>query len=303
MDFNYLSQTIESWWKGTEKTESFLKLKIQFQNLLINNIKNEDFYHFDKIGLAKYHISAVCVKNIFNTVSEKLAYIAHEAISELFKLNDLKYPYEDHKLLYLKPSGIHYEEWGNGMGKITPHSDDLYENIDTDFLSLTVCKDQIEKPTKCYFPKDFLETLTNEELGELTTIKAKFISGKNVNGLLIEKERDIIEINAKFGVTFNLDFRTDTDNGERMLVANSRGKFLLDKIRRNITTCRYYTSVPHTGNFFMLANHKVLHARDAMNSKNVSFKHIPEKISHIPPRLLYRSKGPRVSSDFDAINK
>lgn len=142
LDFSYLTKLVESWWKKTEKSYQFHILKIQFQNLLINNIKKEDFYYFDKIGLAKYHISAICIKNIFNTASRKLAFVAHEAISELLHLNDLKYPYEEHKLLYLKPEGIKYEEWGNGLGKITPHSDDLYEKIDTDFLSLTTCSEE-----------------------------------------------------------------------------------------------------------------------------------------------------------------
>src|SRR5690606_1368859 len=101
----------------------------------------------------------------------------HEALADLFHLTDIKYDYEEHKALYLKPSAEKYREWGNGHGDITPHSDDLYENLNVDYLALTVCRDVTKTPTAYYFPSDLLCDLSDEEVHELLTMQAMFISG------------------------------------------------------------------------------------------------------------------------------
>jgi hypothetical protein len=99
---------------------------------------------------------------------------------ELVRFNDTNYPYEDHKNLYLKPEGIDYKEWGNGYGEITPHQDDLYEDISTDLLALTVCRDQTKTTTTLIFTKDIINKLNDEEIEKLFSLEVEFVSGKNV---------------------------------------------------------------------------------------------------------------------------
>jgi len=100
--------------------------------------------------------------------------------SKIKNINDTNYPYEDNKNLYLKPEGIDYKEWGNGYGEITPHQDDLYEDISTDLLALTVCRDQTKTPTTLIFTKDIINKLNDEEIEKLFSLEVEFVSGKNV---------------------------------------------------------------------------------------------------------------------------
>jgi hypothetical protein len=289
LNFNYLSNLIENWWATTTDATPLHLAKFQLIALLLDHCKKKDLYYFDKLGTN--YISAVCITQIFNKDCPKLALVVHEAFSELFALKDIKYPYEEHKKLYLKPSGEHYKNWGNGYGEITPHSDDLYEDLDSDFLSLTVCRDTTNTPTIFYFPKDILRDFTDSELLRLFDMKMKFISGKNVH-ILKTRERDMIEFNPESGFKFFLDFRIDNDTGERMQAMNSDDKKLIDKMRTNILSCPYKESVAKTGTFLIVANHKVLHARPQMKINRALAAEIAEN-SHYSatPRLLYRSKG------------
>lgn len=156
LDFSYLAGVIESWWKKNKLQETHI-LKTQLVNLFLTYLRTEDTFYFDKVGLAN-GCAAVCIKNIFSLDSPKLALTVHEALADLFHLTDIKYDYEEHKALYLKPSAEKYREWGNGHGDITPHSDDLYENLNVDYLALTVCRDVTKTPTAYYFPSDYCAT-------------------------------------------------------------------------------------------------------------------------------------------------
>jgi hypothetical protein len=220
-----------------------------------------------------------------------LARIVHETISDLFGLNDIKYPYEDHKNIYLKPGGENYRDWGNGFGEITPHSDDLYEDLNTDFLSLTVCRDNTNTPTEIYFPKDVLFNFDDEEIARLFDLKVKFISGKNV-AIQKSRERNIIEYSPVGGFKFYLDFRIDTDVGERMVPVNSKNTSLIEKMRRNILSCVPEKSATKTGTFTIVANYKVLHARAEMQiDRAIAIKIANQKDYSFAPRLLFRNKG------------
>jgi hypothetical protein len=265
---------------------------LQLLNFFQSHLRSEDAWHFDKVGLANEGIAAVCIKNIFSLDSPKLALTVHETLADMFYLNDIKYDYEEHKALYLKPSAEQYKEWGNGYGDITPHSDDLYEHMDVDYLALTVCRDTTHTPTAYYFPRDLMDNLSDDELDTLITMQAVFISGKNVTGFK-ERIREVVTHNPLFGYQFSLDFRIDPHCGERMRAVNE-GQQVLDKIRARIAHARHHVSTAQTGTFLIVANRKILHARPTLNiSIDMASKHSSAPTLATTPRLLFRSKGPR----------
>lgn len=290
LDFSYLTGVIESWWKRNNDQEMHA-LKAQLINLFLTYLRTEDIFHFDKVGL-KTGSAAICIKNIFSLDSAKLALTVHEALADLFHLTDIKYGYEEHKALYLKPSAEKHREWGNGHGDITPHSDDLYEHLNVDYLALTVCRDITKTPTAYYFPKDLLCELNDQETRELLTMQAAFISGKNVNGFK-ERVRHVVEYSEIYGFHFSLDFRIDPQNGERMRAING-GQYVLDKIRAGLRNAKNHVSIAETGTFLIVANHKVLHARAMLN---IDADEVRQQANNstftTTPRLLFRSKGPR----------
>lgn len=290
LDFSYLTGVIESWWKKNSQLDTHT-LKTQLINLLLTYLHAEDTFHFDKVGLAD-GCAAVCIKNVFKLDSPKLALTVHEALADLFHLTDIKYDYEEHKALYLKPSAEMYREWGNGHGDITPHSDDLYENLNVDYLALTVCRDITKTPTAYYFPNDLLCDLNDDEISELLTMQATFISGKNVSGLK-ERVRRVVEFSELYGFHFSLDFRIDSENGERMR-AKHGGQHVLDKIRAGLPNAKHHVSIAETGTFLIVANHKILHARPMLNmDANEAREQAHNSTFSTTPRLLFRSKGPR----------
>lgn len=290
LDFGYLTGVIDSWWKKNNDQSTHI-LKSQLINIFLTYLRAEDISHFDTVGLENGS-AAVCIKNIFTLDSPKLALTVHEALSDLFHLTDIKYEYEEHKALFLKPSAEQYREWGNGHGDITPHSDDLYENLNVDYLALTVCRDITKTPTAYYFPSDLLCELNDEEIRELMTMKAVFVSGKNVNGLK-ERARHVVEFSEIYGFHFSLDFRIDSQNGERMRAING-GQHVLDKIRAGLCTAKNHVSIAETGTFLIVANHKVLHARPMLNlHADEARQHASNSTFTNTPRLLFRSKGPR----------
>lgn len=290
LDFSYLAGVIESWWKKNKLQETHI-LKTQLVNLFLTYLRTEDTFYFDKVGLAN-GCAAVCIKNIFSLDSPKLALTVHEALADLFHLTDIKYDYEEHKALYLKPSAEKYREWGNGHGDITPHSDDSYENLNVDYLALTVCRDVTKTPTAYYFPSDLLCDLSDEEVHELLTMQAMFISGKNVSGLK-ERVRHVVEYSELYGFQFSLDFRIDPENGERMRAKNG-GQHVLDKIRVGLPNAKHHVSTAETGTFLIVANHKILHARPMLSiNANEARDQANNSTFNTTPRLLFRSKGPR----------
>lgn len=290
LDFGYLSGVIESWWEKN-KEQSLHTLKIQLTNLLINYLRPEDTVYFDQVG-ASNGVAAVCIKNVFTSDCPALALTVHEALADLFHLTDIKYEYEDHKALYLKPSAEKYREWGNGYGDITPHSDDLYESLNVDYLALTVCRDTTHTPTAYYFPADLLISLNDEEIQTLLGMQAIFVSGKNVSGSK-ERVRNVVEYNEQYGYRFSLDFRIDIHCGERMRAFNG-GQEVLDKIRAGLSAAKCNVSTAQTGTFLIVANNKILHARPTLNiSADDVRSQAATSTLNTTPRLLFRSKGPR----------
>lgn len=254
-------------------------------------MRTEDTFYFDKLGLHN-GTAAVCIQNIFTLDSPKLALIVHEALADLFHLTDIKYEYEDHKALYLKPSTESYREWGNGHGDITPHSDDLYESLDVDYLALTVCRDITKTPTAYYFPSDILGILSTDEIQKLLKMQAVFISGKNVNGRK-ERTRHVVEFSDRYGFRISLDFRIDPQHGERMRAVNG-GQQILDKIRAGLPHAKNHVSTAETGTFLIVTNHKILHARPMLNvDADDAHEQATRSTLSTTPRLLFRSKGPR----------
>lgn len=289
LDYYYISKTIQNWWINKPINLSNHTLKLQLISLLLSQLKDEDKLYFDQIG--KNYIAGIYITNVFSQDDYLLALIVHEALCELFHLNDIKYPYEEHKALYLKPGGENYRDWGNGSGEINPHSDDLYEENQVDLLALTVCRDLTNTPTLYYMPSDILDKLTNDDINQLINIKLNFTSGKNV-GILKTRERKLLEYNVENGIMFYMDFRIDNDIGERMRALNKSDQIVIDKMRNIIKDCNPGTSISSTGNFLIIANYKVLHAREVMNIN----QEMAQKIAHNSdlsntPRLLYRSKG------------
>ncbi|WP_237886822.1 hypothetical protein [Pseudomonas sp. PGPR40] len=290
LDFGYLTGVVESWWNKNNHQETHI-LKTQLVNLFLTYLRAEDTFYFDKVGLAN-GCAAVCIKNVFSLDSPKLALTVHEALADLFHLTDIKYEYEEHKALYLKPFAEKYREWGNGHGDITPHSDDLYENLNVDYLALTVCRDITKTPTAYYFPCDLLCDLNDEEMHELLTMQATFISGKNVSGLK-KRVRHVVKFSELYGFNFSLDFRIDSENGERMR-ATDGGQHVLDKIRAGLPNARCHVSTAETGTFLIVANHKILHARPMLNiDASEAREQAHTSTFNTTPRLLFRSKGPR----------
>ena len=289
LDFQYLSNDIEIWWKSLKPDTSLRLAKFRLADLILSKIRPEDAVYFDQLGLNS--VSAITIANIFKSDCHKLARVVHETLSELFALNDIKYPYEEHRNIYLKPGGENYRDWGNGFGEITPHSDDLYENLNTDFLSLTVCRDNTNTPTEIFFPKDILHNFSDEEIRRLFDLKVKFISGKNVT-INKSRERNMIEYHPITGFKFFLDFRIDTDAGERMIPIDRKDRDLIEKMRINIASCAPEKSVSKVGTFTIVANFKVLHARAQMRiDQKLAVEIANSKDYSLAPRLLFRNKG------------
>jgi hypothetical protein len=291
IDFAYAKPRIEAWWQSADKSRSNHTLKLELIGLFLSTITPDHQRYFESLGTN--YISGVCITNVFASDDYELALIVHEALCELFHLNDIKYQYEEHKALFLKPSAESFHNWGNGHGEITPHSDDLYEEVSTDLLALTVCRDHTATPTLAYYPGQLFAQLSDDEIAELINTKATFKSGKNVD-CYKEKVRPLIDFDPLYGVRIHLDFRNDVINGKRMVLPNEKSNAAVEKLMAAVATCSPVTSIPKTGTFFIVANYKLLHARAKMN-----LAHEEARLAGIQgningtPRLLYRSKGPR----------
>lgn len=301
LDLSYLSDDIESWWDNEKsKNSEFLYKKVSLTHLILSKIQPSDYAKFNDLSKINKFISGIVLHNIFKIDSPELALLVHEALSDIFNLMDIKYPYEDHKALYLKKSKKQVGEWGNGSGDISLHSDDLYEDISADYLSLTTCRDLSNTPTSYVLTKDILDHLADEELNILLNIEANFISGKNVDGLKTRKHK-ILEFCEKRGFISRLDFRIDDFNGQRMTIANENpSKEEIDVFNKLFAISK---EIEHSkvnnglGSFLIIDNYKVLHARS-------NIKHYPSEGYDHPKdafRLLYRSKGPR-KQFFDIEN-
>lgn len=296
IDGSYLQDFVEEWWQENQDTSKDDEtLKSELKELLNSNIDRRDKDFFSRIAEAGDDTAAICITGLFRTPDARLALIAHESMSDLFRLNDIKYDYEDHKKLYVKPEGLNYKSWGNGRGEITPHCDDLYEQVDPTLLSLTVAKDQTRTATAFYQTKHVLKDLSDAEIEKLSHIEADFISGKNVTGGIKHNSRKVLEFNEeKNDVKIAMDFRIDDENGKRMTTRLRSDAALLEKIGANFDRYDHISSVPETGTFLIVANRKGLHAREMLQLNEEQIERIKTGDVELVPRLLYRSKGPKV---------
>ncbi|PZT47792.1 hypothetical protein B6S12_07230 [Helicobacter valdiviensis] len=266
------------WWLGTKNIQEPSSFKkASFISLLLDNIKEEDLIKIRQFD--DKFASAVIINNILKESNLELHYIVHESLSDIFGLIDIHYEYENHKWLCLKENAFDYKEWGGGVGAISLHSDDIYENRDIDLLSLSICKDLSNTPTN-YLPiKEIINLLNDEELTMLLKAKAEFISGKNVS--CIKKTiKNLITYNNI--LKFNLDFRNDTNIGFRMLGLDTNSQHIIEILRNIIETKINTSKFNGVGSFLIIKNKQVLHGRDKLNN----IKQDIEK-----PRILIRSKG------------
>lgn len=290
LDCSYLASPIDAFWSSLSLAQKEDKdaLKEIIKNIILQNIHPRHSAYFDKVSKAGKFISGICLTGVFTIIDEALSYIVHEALSELFHLKDIKFPYEDHKKLYLKKEGIGVTGWSNGSGEISPHSDDIYEDIEIDLLSLTVCKDKLNVPTTFYQMHDIFQHLSDPELEKLSRTSATFISGKNVRDITKMRSRKLVSFDGK-DVTMFLDFRIDDEKGERMIPRLRSDRALLDKIKSNLDKDNCYTSTPGTGTFLVIANFKGLHSRAELDLQKITEKEHDDAA----PRILFRSKGPK----------
>lgn len=317
----HLDEEIERWWQDQEISDGrataiehdFRARNSQLMEgceaLIAKNFPEEHRWLFDKIaehrGERDKVVAATCITNLFHTPDERLARIVHEALSDLFYLKDIKYPYENHKALYIKPEGLNVRAWGNGKGDITPHSDDLYEETATTLLSLTVAKDETKTPTLFYQTKHILEGLDDAEIIRLRGMKAKFISGKNVEGVVKANYRQVLGYDeAKDDVTMAMDFRVDDKVGARMMLEGRMclrsDSAIMTKIQDNLGNIDPIHSVPVTGTFLIVANMKGLHARQEIEINEEQIARVLTGNIENAVRLLYRSKGPKI--DHQSVN-
>ena len=290
VDLSYLADGVEAWYRNVDKKKHTEQLKTELKHYLFDNLQAKHLAYTTMLGMRGHGIAGVCLTNIFSTADVQLAYLVHEAISDIFYINDIIYPYDNHKALYLKNTGRQFKEWGNGLGEITPHIDDPYEALSADLLSLTICRNISGINTRCYFPKDLLAILNEEELNRLTNMTATFISGKNIDAFVKHHEQAIVNVDDRNGITFNLDFRVDDVNGKRMLVDDPNDEKIIEKLRNHLPKCNYFAPDLTTGACLIIANKKLLHGR----SKLEVVEELPDNITVFnAPRLIFRSKGPR----------
>lgn len=288
LDCAYMQPIIEEWWDKSDRNIKRLETKEQLKCLLIETFKNEEPLMLSRVGVSEYHISVIMMVGLFSRDDPDLAYLVHETLSDLAQINDIKYPYEDHKRIFIKPEGFEIGDWGNGAGAINPHCDDLYEKVDTDLLALTTCRDQLKVSTLLFMANQIFKNLSDNEMDRLIKMVPLFSSGRNVTDKVIEKKRPVLlcKNNSFF---MSLDYRVDEKRGDRMQVQNEQDVALLKKIRNILSADNALKAESEVGNFVILSNSKVLHAREAINA----MKELCSMDMDTTPRLLYRSKGPR----------
>jgi len=291
LDLSYIAEKIEHWWTDNKHGTYTHLTKLSLIGVIQSNIKPDDYYYFDKVGMNG--ISGVCVTGVFDIDDFRLAHIVHEALSEFFLLKDIDNSHESHKSIFLKTDAEKYSNWSCGYGEIMPHSEGLYDSASPDIVALTVCRDLTNTPTYCYMMKDIFEDISDVELEVLLNSRAKFTSGRNTSGCK-ECIRPILEVSEQSGVIMNLDFRIDINNGSRMLPIGNKSGEIINKLRETFLNCKPFHPSTNAGTFLAIANNKVLHARPRINLD----KKLAELASQTStftntPRLLYRSKGPR----------
>lgn len=133
VSLDYLSHKLQKKWNNLPEKLGLYYKKFFISDFFLENLYQEHLALFDTLGKKEHNTAAICFTDVFSIDNPELALTVHESLSDLFGLIDLKHAYEDHKFLYIKREGRAYNEWKNGIGVISPHQDDLYENRRVDF--------------------------------------------------------------------------------------------------------------------------------------------------------------------------
>jgi hypothetical protein len=285
LDLTYVGAQVDEWWMRTSISGDVLAASMpsKIRSLIINTLQPAHLQIIRSVGSDSEHVSAVVIRHVFSIADRNLGLYVHEAISEIACIADIKYPYEDHKELYPKTSDTVTAEWGKGTGIIRPHSDDLYEMQTINAMCLTVCRDTTCTPTQLWLLKDIVNILSDDELGTLALARARFRSGTNVEGRLIEVCRPVLRIDSKEGVGLRLDFRIDGVTGPRMLFDAPEPQAVFDKLRHELQNITPISTHPATGSVCVVANHKALHGRAPLRADML--------YEGEASRILFRSKG------------
>jgi hypothetical protein len=296
LDMGYLSHSLHDWYnKQTHSLDLAPIVYIQnLMTLLLAQINKDDLQLLRQVGYQNGPAALILESLFLEKMPSPMVYLIHESLSSIAGLLDIQYPYESHKLLYLKNSTVKYKEWGNGLGDISPHSDDLYESVSADLLSLTVARDDTQTPTDFYLASDLLLTLTDDDLEQCFNLNYSFISGKNVDGLK-QNKRKLLAYSDDYGFECAIDFRTDQDNGARMRAMDDASAIVLNKLKKSLSSIPKYATNALPGTMVILANKKVLHARSELH-QHCSLDASQSLTPQSAPRLLFRSKGPRYLS-------
>ncbi len=248
-------------------------------------LPEEIIFALENIGSKGSLHNSIVIHGLFESNDPDVALTIHESVSRyLCGINDIQYRYEDHKAIYPKLEGRMSSEWGNGVGEISPHCDDLYENIDSDLLSLTVVKDNTLCPTLIYNSNELVDSLSEESQALLKVAPVRYRSGRNVVGEKIERIRPVIEQNGD-DVLYNIDFRVERNYGDRMVAVDIENQSLIDQLRSNLNHVKPVSADGKPGTFLVINNRKVLHSREKIPKEQTFSK--PEESD----RLLFRSKG------------
>ncbi|MEN9723664.1 MAG: hypothetical protein RJB38_1650 [Pseudomonadota bacterium] len=283
LDLSYLTAAIDELWLSQREMASRDSFRNALRSRLMEKIQPWHLELIRKVGTKEVSVAALFLERVFSLPEKELAESVQEVVSDLAGITDIHYPYEDHKELFPKQSDAIASDWGRGMGVIRPHSDDLYEFRDINAMCLTVCRDLSSTPTWFWLLKDLVACLTDEELGLLCVSEAKYLSGRNVEGKIVEVQKPIFRLDRDEGIGMRLDFRVDDSIGPRMRPCGLKTQKIFEKLKAHLSRLKPITSNPRTGSVSLLANFKVLHGRARLQAELLS--------EGEASRILFRSKG------------
>ncbi|WP_297809646.1 hypothetical protein [uncultured Helicobacter sp.] len=284
LDLSYCFKDMLEWWDKHQNCPPHLQ-RILFMQFFLSILHKEDIecmgdFHF------KSPIFVFSIRGIPKGIPLAYHYVIHETLSLLLGLNDIYYPYEQHKYLLLGKDSHLFSEWGMGAGEISLHSDDIYEELEVELLSLSIWKDTTKTPTLLLHPRELVKRLNDEDFLCLFESYAEFKSGKNVK-VSKSQIKPLIFYKDDFGLGFNLDFRIDREVGDRMIGVDKKSQAFIDRFREMLKECETYAFGDEEC-FLVVVNKKTLHGRESLNGAG--------KVSDIArlssvPRVLLRSKG------------
>lgn len=235
LDLSYCFKDMLEWWDNHQHCPPHLQ-RILFMQFFLSILHKEDIecmgdFHFES------PVFAFSIRGIPKGIPLAYHYVIHETLSLLLGLNDIYYPYEQHKYLLLGKDSHLFSEWGMGAGEISLHSDDIYEELEVELLSLSIWKDTTKTPTLLLHPRELIKRLNDEDFLHLFESYAEFKSGKNVK-VSKSQIKPLIFYREGFGLGFNLDFRIDREVGDRMIGVDKKVKPLLIDLEKYLKNVR-----------------------------------------------------------------